>query len=167
MYIMEEWKVLVNYPNYSVSNFGNIKNNKKDKLLSPSIHKSGYLTVQLFKNGIRKSLTLHRIIAEGFLGDFESKYIDHIDRNKLNNKIDNLRAVTPAISALNRGIWGKSKYKGAYFNEKRGDWRCQIRVNKKCISLGCFKTELEAAIAYNNYIEENNLEFYQKNIIST
>jgi frataxin-like iron-binding protein CyaY len=163
---MEEWKVLVNYPNYSVSNLGNIKNNKKNKLLNPSIHKSGYLMVQIFKDYIRKSLRLHRIIAEAFLDDFdETKYIDHIDRNKLNNKIDNLRAVTPSKSVLNRGVWGKSKYKGAYFSEKRGDWRCQIRVNKKCISLGCFKTELEAAVAYNKYIEENNLEFYQKNII--
>lgn len=162
----ETWRSLSNYPNYSVSNLGNIKNIKKNTILKPSIHKSGYLVVQLFKEGFRKSSRLHRRIAEAFLDNFdETKFIDHIDRNKLNNCIDNLRMATPLESCLNRGIWGKSKYKGAYFSEKRRDWRCQIRVNKKCISLGYYKTELECALTYNKYIEENTLANYQKNII--
>ena len=163
---MEDWKGLSNYPNYSVSNFGNIKNNKKNSTLKPNLHKSGYLVVQLFKEGVRRNLRVHRLIAEAFLEEFdETKYIDHIDRNKTNNKLTNLRMVTPLESCLNRGIWGKSQYKGAYFSKKRNDWRSQIRVNKKCVSLGYFKTELECALAYNNYIELNNLVGYQKNII--
>lgn len=165
---METWKILSDYPNYSVSNLGNIKNNKKNTIIKPSIHKSGYLVVQLFKEGKRKCSTIHRLISQEFLENFDkTKYIDHIDRDKTNNNISNLRMVTPTQNCLNRGIWGKSKYKGCYFNEKRGDWRCQIRVNKKCISLGCFRTELECALRYNNYIDENNLVEYQKNIIST
>lgn len=166
MYIMEIWFVVIDYPNYSVSNLGNIKNNTTKKLLKPSLHKSGYLTVQLFSNGKRKGFRLHRLVAQAFLGDFDdTKYIDHIDRNKLNNVLENLRIVSPLESVLNRGIWGKSKYKGAYYSEKRKDWRSQIRVNKKNISLGCYKTELECAIAYNNYIEDNCLVGYLKNII--
>jgi hypothetical protein len=164
---MEEWRELKYYPNYLVSNLGNIKNKRNDKLLKPSIHKTGYCIVQLFRDGVRKSLRLHRLIAEAFLGEIkETDYIDHLDRNKLNNKIDNLRAVSPTISVLNRNVWGKSKYKGAYFSEKRNNWRSQIRINGKCISLGYYKTELEAGTAYNEYIEKNNLEFYLKNIIS-
>lgn len=163
---METWNIVIDYPNYLLSNLGNIKNNTTNKLLKPSLHKSGYLVVQLFRNGKRKVVRLHRLIAQTFLGDVDdTKYIDHLDRNKLNNVLENLRVVTPLESVLNRGIWGKSKYKGAYYNEKRKDWRSQIRVDKKLINLGYYKTELECALAYNKYIEDYSLVGYLKNII--
>ena len=163
---MEEFRSIINYPNYSISNLGNVKNNKKNKILANSPHKTGYFNISLFKDGKRGNFSIHRLVAEAFLDGFDKQFIiDHIDRNKTNNNIENLRMVTATESCLNRGIWGKSKYKGTYFSKTRGDWRSQIRVNKKLISLGCFKTELEGATAYNNYIEENHLLNYLKNII--
>jgi hypothetical protein len=163
---MEEFRSIINYPNYSISNLGNVKNNKTNKILANSLHKSGYFIIGLFKDGKRWNFRINRLVAEAFLDGFDKQfYIDHIDRNKINNNIKNLRMVTPTQSVLNRGIWGKSKYKGTYFSKTRKDWRSQIRVNKKAISLGNFKTELEGAMAYNNYIEENHLLNYLKNII--
>jgi hypothetical protein len=164
---MEEFRLIETFPNYSVSNLGNVRNNKTGRILAKSPHKSGYIQVQLFKDSTRTIRKIHRLVAEAFLEGFNPEmYIDHIDRDKLNNNVSNLRMVNPTESCLNRGTWGKSQYKGAYYSVKRGDWRSQIRVNKVCISLGCFKTELEAGIAYNKYIENNNLEGYLKNIFS-
>ena len=48
---MESWKKIDNYDNYMISNLGNIKNTKRNKLLSPNKNTWGYLGVMLHKNG--------------------------------------------------------------------------------------------------------------------
>ena len=68
--------------------------------------------------------------------------IDHIDRNRTNNILSNLRAVTPSQNQFNRNG------KGYTFEE--GRWRVKIQSHKKRLDLGCFKTEDEARQAYLN-----------------
>jgi hypothetical protein len=70
--------------------------------------------------------------------------IDHIDRNKRNNKISNLRSVTSQQNNFNRIC------RGAFYNKLNKNWRAQIKTNGKTISLGSFKTEEEAIEAYLN-----------------
>lgn len=91
-----EWKILKENENYSINKKGEIKNNITKKILSPSINKdSGYYQIDLWKNNKSKKYTLHRLIANNFIPNLEDKpTVDHIDGNRLNNDISNLRWAT-------------------------------------------------------------------------
>ena len=79
----------------------------------------------------------------------ERPFLDHRDRNPLNNRKSNLRFCTHAENMRNRGIPknNTSGYKGVVKNGK--GWAAQIGINKKTICIGFFKDKLPAAIAYN------------------
>lgn len=96
-------------------------------------------------------LGVHRIIWLYHRGYFP-KMLDHKDRNKLNNRIENLREVTPSQNIVNRTI-SKSNlssiFKGVSINLNNGMFRARIDFNKKRICLGHYKSEKLAALAYN------------------
>jgi hypothetical protein len=93
---MEEiWKTIEEYPNYDVSSFGNIRNNKTNKLLKPSLNSSGYYRYTLIHNFKRTTVSAHRIVAETFLDNPENKpTVNHKDRNRINNNLENLEWYT-------------------------------------------------------------------------
>ena len=91
---------------YQVSNLGNVKtlereifsNSKliyiqKEKILKHYKTKEGYLSVILYKNSKQKHFLIHRLVAECFLLN-KNQCVNHIDGNKMNNKISNLEWVT-------------------------------------------------------------------------
>ena len=59
-----------------------------------------------------------------------------------------------------------SKYKGVNFNKERNKWDAKIKINYKNKNIGRYKTEEEAALSYNNFIIENNIEGAVLNIIT-
>lgn len=93
--------------------------------------------------------------------------VDHIDGDGLNNQKHNLRVCTPDQNSLNltktRGLKTHSKYKGV--SASRGYWSASICLQHKSHFLGRFKTELEAAIAYNEKAKELHGEFAKLNTI--
>jgi hypothetical protein len=75
--------------------------------------------------------------------------VDHIDRNPLNNRRDNLRVVTHSTNQQNRiQSNNTSGYKGVSFRANRGTYRAFIKQHGKQITLGCFLDPEEAARAY-------------------
>lgn len=87
---MEIWKSIKNYEGlYWVSNFGRVKS--KRKILKPI--NGEYLKVGLSKNGVQKTLYIHRLVAETFLVKNKPE-INHKDEDKHNNCLSNLEFVT-------------------------------------------------------------------------
>lgn len=88
------WKSIEN-TNYQVSDSGEVMNTKTGKILKPGIRdKYGYLAVDLCVNGIRKTYSVHRLVAEAFIPNPEGKpHIDHINDNPADNRAENLHWV--------------------------------------------------------------------------
>lgn len=110
----EIWKDVKGYEGlYQISNLGNVKS--KRKILKPV--DGEYLKVGLSKNGIQKTITIHRLVAQAFIDNpNKSNFVNHIDENKHNNIADNLEWCTNVYN-INYGERNKkdsinqSKYK--------------------------------------------------------
>ncbi len=91
---MEEWKQILEYDNYEVSSYGNVRNKKTGRILKPA-RNGGYLSAKLRKNGATKSFSIHQLVAICFIENSENKpQVNHIDKNRTNNKLSNLEWVT-------------------------------------------------------------------------
>jgi hypothetical protein len=100
--MQEIWKPIDQFPNYNVSNLGNIKNivtNKPLKILC----KEGYGSVSLVNSEIKKSFKVHRLVALAFIENPENKSdVNHKDKNKLNNTVSNLEWMTRKENNIHR-----------------------------------------------------------------
>lgn len=93
MLLSEEWKEIKDYENYEVSDFGRVRRN--GKILKPWKNRKGYLHVDLSKNGIRRAVKVHRLVAQAFLPNPQNlPCVNHKDENKINNTVDNLEWCT-------------------------------------------------------------------------
>lgn len=90
----ENWKAIVGYEGlYEVSDFGRVKSLKygKKKILIPGKISSGYLIVNLCKDGKVKHMLVHRLVAEAFIPNPQGlETINHKDEVKTNNVASNL-----------------------------------------------------------------------------
>lgn len=118
--------------------------------------------------GKRIPLRMHRLILESTGLNLDGLHIDHINGDGLDNRICNLRAVTPGDNNKNRrvnpdtlsGIKGVHLHKPVY---GKPVWRVRIQVDKKRLHLGCFDRLEDAAIAYNIAAIQYHGEFAQLN----
>lgn len=111
-----------------------------------------------------KTLLLHRFIMN--VTDKEIQ-VDHINHNGLNNQKYNLRKATFAQNRANKNSNknSASKYVGVSKAATKGKWRAIIGKKTGNISLGTYKTEIEAALAYNEAAKIINGEFANLNKI--
>lgn len=86
----------------------------------------------------KKHVSMHRLIMNP-----EKLQVDHINRNKLDNRKSNLRLVTNQQNQYNTRLPrnNTSGFKGVYYNKDCNKWSAQITVNKQTINLGLFENK--------------------------
>jgi hypothetical protein len=107
---------------------------------------------------------MHRRIMG--LKSADGKFVDHANRNGLDNRKENLRLCTKTQNQCNqkprKRLNGTSSsiYKGVnYSKNRRKSWQCRIAINGRQYSCGYYLTEEEAALAYNEKAKEMHGEF--------
>tara|TARA_R110000851_G_C12789186_1_gene536185 strand:+ start:120 stop:635 length:516 start_codon:yes stop_codon:yes gene_type:complete len=164
----EIWKDIHGYELlYQISNLGNVKSleritshnhKKKERILVLNKNSSGYLLVSLYKNSLQKTFSVHQLVAISFLNHKPNGFtlvVNHKDFNKKNNNVDNLEVVTVRENVNQKHMLSSSIYTGVSWSKSNNKWHSQIHIEKKSKSLGFYKTEEEASIAYE--IALNNL----------
>ena len=111
------------------------------RIITNNANQKGYNYIKI--NG--KNIFRHRIIGHTFLNlniDDPKQQIDHIDKNRMNNNLINLRIVNNQQNSFNTNA------KGYSFTKDSNKYRACIKLNGKLIHLGYFITEEEAKAAY-------------------
>lgn len=150
---MEIWKQLKEYPDYEVSNLGNVKSLKfnKERILKALNDGKGYLTVSLLKNGKEKRKKIHQLVAMAFLNhipNYNSIVVDHINNIPKDNRLENLQLITHRQNTSKDRKNGTSRYTGVGWNKDIKKWKSVIYIKGKYKHLGYFKCEIEASKAY-------------------
>jgi hypothetical protein len=166
---MEEFRDVPGYEGlYQVSNLGNVKslaretsNGKgffisKEIIRKPTNDNKGYLHLLLSKDAKLKSFKVHKLVAMAFLNHTPcgmKLVIDHINDNKLDNRVENLQIVTSRFNTYKTKVKYSSKYKGVSWHKKANKWSASIHINGKGFHLGLFTCELAASLAYQNKLK--------------
>lgn len=115
---MENYKQITDFPDYQVSDYGNIKG-KSGKILKPASDQKGYLMVGLRKNGKTYTKRLARLVAIEFIPNPLNKaQVNHKDGNKFNNHKDNLEWNTGSENITH--AYSQLKRKGSQIGKKNG-----------------------------------------------
>ena len=108
----EIWKVIKDFPDYMISNKGKIKSMRPgshyNKILK-GVLSQGYLRTKLRDaNGTIKNVSIHRLVALTFIPNPNNlKEVDHINRNRADNRVENLRWVTRSENQRNKSCTKK------------------------------------------------------------
>lgn len=172
--IAEIWKDVQGYEGlYQVSNLGRVKSLgrvidrlvygnywQEEKILKPNKTKYGYLIVELRKNKKPKSFLVHRLVAITFIPNPENKpEVDHINADKTNNSVNNLRWVTAKenirnplnmvhLTGKNHPMFGKKRSEETK-NKMRGKNNPRARKVKNIETKEIFDTVIDAEKKYN------------------
>lgn len=122
-------------------------------------YNTGYAVRTDYSSGKPKRIYMHRLIMETPSG----METDHINSNRLDNRRSNLRVCTHQQNCMNVLPVGASKYKGVTWHKGDRKWQSSIFVDGKLKYLGSFKSEEDAALAYNFAALEAFGEFAKQN----
>jgi hypothetical protein len=125
---------------------------------------NGYAVYHTVKEHKHHTLRRARIMWQTFVGEITEGFdIDHIDRNKLNDSLANLRLATKAQNGYNKRSFGPtSRYKGVHQHQK--GFVAQISIGGVSKYLGYFQKEEDAARAYDEVARELHGEFFVPNL---
>ena len=121
------------FENYIIFEDGKIIN-QYGKELKPCLNLYGYYQLHLCKNGKQKNFRLNRLLAQTFIPNPDNlPEVDHIDRDKSNNNLENLQWVTSLENCQNKGEYknNTSGIKNIFWYEKGKCWRFEKTINKK------------------------------------
>tara|TARA_R110001599_G_scaffold124148_1_gene296687 strand:+ start:173 stop:670 length:498 start_codon:yes stop_codon:yes gene_type:complete len=153
---MTIWKWVDEYDkSYRIYKTGKVVSfkGKKPRILKQPINSVGYKCVYLYHKNKRKCFKIHRLIGIYFIKNpKKNPCIDHIDGNKLNNKIENLRWATYLENNNNAKNYGKY-LRGVYWMKHRDKFAAKYFCLKKrkTIQIGSFENENDAHEHYVDY----------------
>jgi hypothetical protein len=157
----EIWKDIPGYEGrYQASNQGRIKSLVSNIIMKQQLGKRGYYCVDLSLNGKRKNYTVHKLVAMCFLSHEPdgtmNLVIDHINNDKLDNRIHNLQLISNRDNLIKSIDKEKtySKYTGVTWDKQSQKWKSNIRINSKSYHLGLFEIEEDAHKAFQQKIKE-------------
>ncbi len=108
-----DYRRVKEFPDYIISNYGIIWSIKFGKVreLKQSLDIHGYNHVVLYKDGFQKTLKIHALVGNAFIGLRTGEMtFDHIDRIKTNNRADNIRLATKSEQSVNQKINKRNKF---------------------------------------------------------
>lgn len=172
---MEEWRDVKGYEGfYQVSSLGRVRSvdrlvthsrnsrykvNRKGKDISVVDHGNGYLYVSFCVDMVRKNYYVHRLVAEAFIENQDNlPEVDHINRNRADNRAENLRWVTRKGNLENAEMGGqRSKCRpsstGYKYIRKRGN-KFRVAIRRKDLNVDRSFLTLEEAIKFRDGITE-------------
>ena len=118
----------------------------------------GYITI-----GINKKLyRAHRLAWLYMYGCFPIDILDHINRDRADNKISNLRLANKQQNAYNCQVHknNTSGFRGVSWHKASNKWRATCSLQGKSYNLGVYITAEEASIVYEEFVKEHHGEFY-------
>ena len=122
-----------------------------------TISSQGYLVISNWSGSKSRQFRAHRIVWFLNYGEVPSM-LDHINGNRSDNRIENLRPTTHSLNGRNQrprvGL-GYTKYKGVYYDKTNDKYKSAIKRNCKTEYIGTTKSEKEAAEMYDKWLEEN------------
>jgi hypothetical protein len=128
---MESWIQIVNHPNYCISDLGRVKSTKykEERILKP-FRVGNYLGVWL---DTYNKYYIHHLVAQAFLEHAEGKTIDHINRDKKDNRLVNLRYASLTEQMINTGITKRntSGYKNIVIKNYGYDNIYEVKMYRK------------------------------------
>ena len=167
--INEEWRSISGYLIYQVSNIGRVRNTTNGRILQENIDADGYVYFKLSLKGKKTHHVLHRLVALEFIPNPMNKpTVDHINNKEIrNNTVGNLRWATRQEQERNKSkrLNTSSQYKGVSWDKRESKWEAYITIDGRKISLGYFKSEEEAGLAYNKQAILHFGEFVKPNVI--
>jgi hypothetical protein len=123
--------------------------------------------------GDRTTITMHKLIkalelneyfgsreicpCDSYIGD-NGYVIDHKNNDKLDNRVCNLQIITNPENSSKGDHASTSKYIGVCWHKSRSKWHARCKIKGKRYHLGLFDDEIEAAQAYDCFVDENNLD---------
>jgi hypothetical protein len=132
---------------------------------------AGYATRR--NNGRPANLRMHREVMERTLGRplAKEELVDHINGDRLDNRRANLRLCTNRENAFNKLLGRKartatSRYRGVARHPRIDRWTAAITVDKQCIWIGNFRSEIEAAYVYDQVALQIFEAFASTNFLS-
>ena len=159
---VEMWWPIKGFDNYQVSTKGRVRNVITRNILKGR-KSDGYYQVELTTNdNKRKHMRVHRLVGLAFIPNLENKpFIDHIDHNRTNNNLINLRWVTNSENQMNKGKQSNntSGTTGIHYDECCEQWSARVQKNGIRHEIGHFDTLEDAKEARNKFVKELFKEF--------
>jgi hypothetical protein len=159
---------------YQVSNLGNVKSLEriairqkkgncivKERILKPANNGHGYYHVVLFKDGKRKTMTIHIIVARAFLDHVPNGHkieVDHKNDIRTDNRLENLQLllIREHKTKTFKSKKTSSEYTGVSWSKIANKWVVGIKIDGKKIHLGYFTDEYQAHLTYQKALEMYN-----------